>query len=81
MNRTFFRYSPTIFLTLKNFYNCDCLKDFGQFITYKIQANMYEIRIIGRKKDGDCMYGHFGHASVCTVYTLPKARLLRFPEN
>ena len=42
---------------------------------------MYEIRIIGRKKDGDCMYRHFGQASVCTIYTLPKARLLRFPEN
>ena len=27
---------------------------------------MSEIRIIGRKKNGDCMYGHFGQASHVT---------------
>ena len=27
---------------------------------------MYEIRIIGRKKNGDCIYGHFGQASHVT---------------
>ena len=74
MNRTFFRYSPTIFLTLKNFYNCDCLKDFGQFITYKIQAYMFEIRIIGREKDGDCMYCHFGQDSENSVTLNPRGR-------
>ena len=74
MNRTFFRYSPTIFLTLKNFYNCDCLKDFGQFITYKIQAYTFEIRIIGREKDGDCMYCHFWQDSENSVTLNPRGR-------
>ena len=31
---------------------------------------MYEIRILGRKRDKDCIYSHFGQAS---VYTLRKA--------
>ena len=28
---------------------------------------MFEIRIIGRKKDGDCMYRHFGQDSENSV--------------
>ena len=37
---------------------------------------MYEIRIIGRKKDGDCMYRHFGQASENSV-TLSRKRVIR----
>ena len=40
---------------------------------------MYEIRMIGRKKDGDCtccMYGHFGQASENSV-TLSRKRVIR----
>ena len=42
---------------------------------------MYEIRRIGRKKNGDCLYGHFEQASVYTFtlygklcHAFPKAR-------
>ena len=38
---------------------------------------MYEIRILGRKRDKDCIYSHFGQAS---VYTLRKV-LSRFPPK
>ena len=35
---------------------------------------MYEIRIIGRKKDGDCMYCHFGQASENSVTLNPRGK-------
>ena len=42
---------------------------------------MYEIRRIGRKKNGDCMYGYFEQASVYTFilnsklcHAFPKTR-------
>ena len=41
---------------------------------------MYEIRIIGRKKNGDCMYGHFGQASLYT-FTLYRKLCYVFPET
>ena len=41
---------------------------------------MYEIRIIGKKKNGDCMYGHFGQAFVYT-FTLHGKALSHFPKN
>ena len=40
---------------------------------------MYEIRRIGRKKNGDCMYGHFGQASVYT-FTLNEQLYHAFPK-
>ena len=41
---------------------------------------MYEIRRIGRKKNGDCMYGHFGQASVYT-FTLNEQLYHAFPKR
>ena len=41
---------------------------------------MSEIRIIGRKKNGDCMYGHFGQASLYT-FTLYGKLCYVFPET
>ena len=35
---------------------------------------MYEIRMIGREKDGDCMYRHFGQASENSVTLNPRGR-------
>ena len=37
---------------------------------------MFEIQIIGREKDVDCMYRHFGQASENSV-TLPRKRVTR----
>ena len=41
---------------------------------------MYEIRRIGRKKNGDCMYGHFEQASVY-VFTLNGKLCHAFPKR
>ena len=41
---------------------------------------MSEIRIIERKKNGDCMYGHFGQASLYT-FTLYRKLCYFFPET
>ena len=42
---------------------------------------MYEIRRIGRKKNGDCMYGHFGQASVYTFTLFNEQLYHAFPKR